>query len=612
MFSFFKRFTSSGLQPVSSASATNGFDAKQVFIRLIAYLGRHKTVLVMAIIFMIAAALTEASFAMLVKFIINEGFVKADEWFLKWVAFILFGVLIIRAIFGFLANYGMAKVGRHVIYEIRQDIFTNLITLPTSFFDKNPSSKNVSKLIYDVEVTATATTDTLTVLFKDFVSSIAMIVWLFYLDWRLTLIFLATIPALLLLTRYSNKRFRRTSKEIQDSMGSIADTVKEASIGQKVIKVYSGQQQELENFTAVNQFNLRQNLKRAKVSAAVIPVTMLAVGPAISLILYIYLNYLRAGPEAAGDFTSYLTACVMLMSPLKRLAKVNEKIQIGITAANSVFGLIDAQPEVDTGTIPVLETKGNLKFDDVSFRYTVDDENSVLSNISFEITSGKRFALVGSSGSGKSTLTSLILRFYSPESGEITLDGQPLEDINLKNLRDQVALVSQETTLFDDTIGRNIMYGMLDQFDQERLDSAIKAAHVDEFLYDLPLGLDTVVGEHGLRLSGGQRQRIAIARAIYKNAPILILDEATSALDNKSERYVQDALETLMKGRTSLVIAHRLSTIESADKILVLDHGRIVEQGAHKSLIRKNGVYAELHRAQSKSSKKGFLFWKQN
>lgn len=590
----------------------HGFDAKEVFARLIAYLWRHKTVLGMAIIFMIGAALTEASFAMLVKFIINEGFVKADEWFLKWVAFILMGVLSIRAVFGFLAAYGMAKVGRHVIYEIRQDIFANLITLPTSFFDENSSSKNVSKLIYDVEVTATATTDTLTVLFKDLVSSVAMISWLFYLDWRLTLIFIATVPLLLLLTRYSNKRFRRTSKEIQDSMGNIADTVKEASIGQKVIKVYSGQEQELENFTAVNKFNLKQNLKRAKVSAAVVPITLLAIGPAISLILYIYLNYLRIGPEAAGDFTSYLAACVMLMSPLKRLAKVNEKIQVGITAANSVFGLIDAQSEKDSGTIPVLGTQGNLKFNDVNFRYTVDDENYVLSNISFEITSGKRFALVGASGSGKSTLTSLILRFYSPESGEITLDGEPLDNIHLKDLRNQVALVSQETTLFDDTIGRNIMYGMLDQFDQDRLDAAIKAAHVDEFLYDLPLGLDTVVGEHGLRLSGGQRQRIAIARAIYKNAPILILDEATSALDNKSERYVQDALETLMKGRTSLVIAHRLSTIESADNILVLEQGRIVEQGAHKKLLKKNGVYASLHSAQSKSNKKGFLFWKQS
>ena len=300
----------------------------------------------------------------------------------------------------------------------------------------------------------------------------------------------------------------------------------------------------------------------------------------------------------------------MLMSPMKRLAKVNEKIQIGITAANSIFGVMDADQETDTGTIPLPETTGSMKFENIVFKYSNNDENSVLSNISFDIAPGDRVALVGPSGSGKSTITSLILRFYKAQEGQIYLDGHNIDDIILKDLRNQVALVSQDTTLFDDTIGRNIMYGMLDQYDEERLKAAIKAAHVDEFLDELPLGLDTLVGESGLRLSGGQRQRIAIARAIYKDAPILILDEATSALDNKSERYVQDALETLMKNRTSLVIAHRLSTIESADKIVVLERGKIVEQGSHKKLMKKDGVYAGLHQAQSKHSKKGFFFWK--
>jgi len=584
------------------------FDVREVFARLLSYLWRHKSVLGMAVLFMICTALTEASFAAMIRSIVNDAFVEANQWYIKWVSLMLLGLMFLRAISGFFANYFMARVGRHVIFEIRQDIFSNLISLPTPFFDENSSSKNVSKLIYDVEATATATTDTLTILFKDSVVSVTLIVWLLYLDWRLTLIFIITLPFLLGITRYSNKRFRRTSHEIQNSMGGIADTVKEASIGQKVIKVYGGQSQEFENFTRANRFNLEQNLKRARVSAALIPVTMLAVGPAISLILYIYLNYLRGGPEAAGDFTSYLTACVMLMSPLKRLAKVNEKIQIGVTAANSIFGIIDAKPEVDTGVTPIDRCGGHLKFDNVSFKYSAEDEQKVLHNIDFEIEPGKRVALVGASGSGKSTITSLILRFYSPQEGRITLDGHDLEEIILKDLRNQFSLVSQETTLFDDTIGRNIMYGMLDLYDEDRLNQAIKAAHVDEFVYDLPLGLDTVVGEQGLRLSGGQRQRIAIARAIYKDSPILILDEATSALDNKSERFVQDALETLMQGRTSLVIAHRLSTIEGADTIVVLDHGQIVEQGSHKKLLRKGGVYAELHKAQSVSGKKGF-FW---
>lgn len=562
----------------------------------------------LAIAFMVCTALTEASFAYLIEPIVNNGFVSAKPWHLQWIALVLFALMVLRSGFGYFANFLMMRLGRSVIYDLRQDTFASLIRLPTSFFDKNSSSKNVSKLIYDAEAAALATTDTLTILFKDAVLTVALISRLLYLDWRLTLLFIITIPMIVGITYYSNTRFRKTSKEIQDSMGGIADTVKEASIGQKVIKVYGGQEQEKENFTTANRFNLKQTVKRARVSAAVVPVTMLAIAPAIALILHIYLNYLRTGPESAGQFMSYFAACMMLTSPLKKLAKVNEKLQIGLTAANSVFQVIDSKAEVDEGIRAINTTSGHLKFENVTFQYRRDDGQAVIDDVSFSIEPGKRVALVGPSGSGKSTLTALILRFYEPQSGDITLDSINISDLRLKDLRDQVALVSQETTLFDDTIGRNIMYGMLDEYDQERLDKAIKAAHVDEFLDSLPDGLDTVVGEHGLRLSGGQRQRIAIARAIYKDAPILILDEATSALDNKSERYVQGALETLMKGRTSLVIAHRLSTIESADMILVMDQGVIVEQGHHKKLIKRGGMYADLHQAQSKKkNRRGFF-----
>ena len=588
----------------------SAFDARAVFVRLLRYLFRHARLLLMAIGFMVLTGLIEASVAAFIEKVLKNGFLTGDDWFVRWSGIMLMCVVFARAIFGFIANYTMAKVGRLVIYEIRQDVFQNMLRLPTRYFDKNSSSKNVSKLIYDVETTAVATTDTLSILFKDSVVSLGLIAWLFYKDWRLTLIFMLTIPFLIGIIRYANKRFRRTSKDIQDSMGGIADTVKEASVGHKVIKVYGGQEQEFENFTNANNFNLRQNLKRAKVSAGIVPSTLLLVGPILALILYIFLNYLREGPESAASFVSYIMACMMLMSPLKRLAKVNEKIQIGVTAANSVFSIIDAEPEQNSGTVELTKTRGHLQFNNVSFCYTDDDEQPVLDSLTFEIKPGDRIALVGPSGSGKSTITSLILRFYKPQTGEILLDGHNLNDLVLSDLRDHVSLVSQETSLFDDTIARNIMYGMLDQYDEARLQAAIKAAHVDEFLDELPLGLETVVGESGLRLSGGQRQRIAIARAIYKDAPILILDEATSALDNKSERYVQDALETLMKDRTSLVIAHRLSTIESADNIVVLDHGKIVEQGPHRKLLRQGGVYADLHRAQSSHpSKKGFFFW---
>ena len=582
---------------------------RETLLRLLSYLLRHRTLLIVAIVFLMLTGGVEAYFVKAVDDILKNGFLNGDDWFIRWSGLLLVAVLGARALSGYIGNYAMAKTGRSVIFELRQDIFGNMISLPSPYFDKNSSSQTISKLIYDVEATSVAVTDTLAIMFRESCKAIGLIAFLFWSEWRLTLIFILVIPMVVLMAAYTNKRFRKTSKQIQSSMGGIGDTVKEAVVGHKVIKVYNGQEQEIENFARANTFNFRQNLKRAKVSSALVPLTMMLVAPAVALILYIFLNYLRTGPESVVQFSMYITACLALMSPLKRLAKVNEKIQVGATAAHSVFQVIDEKPEVDDGDTVIDSVKGRIKFDKVEFKYRDSDDAPVLSEIDFEIRPGERVAMVGASGSGKSTITSLILRFYKPQEGSIWIDDINVNDLCLKGLRSQFALVSQETTLFDDTIGRNIMYGMLDQYDEERLQAAIKAAHVDEFLDEMPLGLDTMVGEGGLRLSGGQRQRVAIARAIYKNAPILILDEATSALDNKSERFVQDALETLMKGRTSLVIAHRLSTIESADKILVLERGKIVEQGSHRKLLKKGGVYADLHRAQSNSSKKGFFFW---
>jgi subfamily B ATP-binding cassette protein MsbA len=584
-------------------------EVRVTLLRLMSYLLRYKTLLFGAILFLMATGLIEASFIKSIDTFLKSGFLIGDDWYVRWSGMLLMGILTARAITGYLGNYTMSKTGRLVIFELRQDIFGNMISLPSPYFDQHSSSQTISKLIYDVEATSTAITDTLAILFRESFKALGLIAFLFWSEWRLTLIFILVIPMVVLVAAYTNRRFRQTSQKIQGSMGGIGDTVKEAVVGHKVIKVYNGQAQEVENFSKANSFNLQQNLKRAKVSAGLVPLTMLLVAPAIALILYIFLNYLRTGPESVVQFSTYIMACLALMSPLKRLAKVNEKIQIGVAAADSVFQVIDEKPEVDDGDKVLSKTNGGIKFDNVEFKYRDSDELSVLSDINFEINPGDRVAMVGASGSGKSTITSLILRFYKPQKGSISIDGVNVNDLCLKGLRSQFALVSQETTLFDDTIGRNIMYGMLDQYDEPRLQAAIKAAHVDEFLDEMPLGLDTMVGEGGLRLSGGQRQRVAIARAIYKNAPILILDEATSALDNQSERFVQDALETLMEGRTSLVIAHRLSTIENADKILVLQRGNIVEQGSHKHLLKKGGVYAELHRAQSKSPKKGFFFW---
>ncbi len=596
--------------PKNKSSRQRDIQVRATLLRLMSYLFRHKFLLCVAIVFLMATGAIEASFVKSIDTILKSGFLNGDDWFVRWSGMLLMGVLAARAITGYIGNYTMAKAGRLVIFELRRDIFGNMISLPSPYFDKNSSAQTISKLIYDVETTSVAITDTLSIMFRESFKAIGLIAFLFWSEWRLTLIFLLVVPLVVLVAAYTNKRFRKTSKQIQGSMGGIGHTVKEAVIGHKVIKVYNGQAQEAENFARANEFNLQQNLKRAKVSAGLVPLTMILVAPAIALILYIFLNYLRTGPESVVQFSTYIMACLALMSPLKRLAKVNEKIQVGVTAADSVFEVIDEKPEVDEGEELLGNIQGSIAFEGVEFKYRDDDDAPVLENIDFSIKPGERVALVGSSGSGKSTITSLILRFYKPQQGRILIDGIDVNQLCLKGLRSQFALVSQETTLFDDTIGRNIMYGMVDEYDEQRLQAAIKAAHVDEFLSELPLGIDTMVGEGGLRLSGGQRQRVAIARAIYKNAPILILDEATSALDNKSERYVQDALETLMKGRTSMVIAHRLSTIESADKIVVLERGRIVEQGSHKRLLKKGGVYAELHKAQSNSPKKGFFFWK--
>ncbi|MGH1543666.1 MAG: lipid A export permease/ATP-binding protein MsbA [Arenicella sp.] len=572
-------------------------DSRAIYARLIHYIGKHKTLFFTAVFFMVLLALVQVGLAAILKPIVNEGLVEQTARAAVWLPIQIFVLMTMRSIVGFLSNYSMAKVGRLVIKDLRTDVFAQLIRLPSHFYDKNSSSKLVSKLIYDVEQTAIATTDTLTSLVRDSLTAIGLVAWMLYLNWQLTLIGFACVPLVFAVTSYANRRFRKTSKDIQDSMGDIANNIKEAALGQKVIKIYGGQKQETARFKQTNSDNFQKNLKRATVSAAVVPVTMLCIAPTFALVLYIYLNYLGEGKDAAGEFVSFLGAFMMLMSPLKQLAKVNEKIQIGVTAAKSVFQIVDAEAEQDSGHIPLQHCTGHLDFAGVGFQY-LPKTTPVIDGIDFSIKAGQRVALVGASGSGKSTIATLLMRFYRADTGSIKLDGVDINDYVLSDYRNMISLVSQETVLFDDTVRNNIVYGCVDTDDDERLQTAMKAAHVDEFINKLPEGLSTMVGEHGLRLSGGQRQRIAIARAIYKNAPIIIMDEATSALDTKSERFVQDAMETLLADRTSIIIAHRLTTIESADQILVVHQGKLVEQGTHKELLDAQGFYAELHHLQ--------------
>ncbi|MDJ0958249.1 MAG: lipid A export permease/ATP-binding protein MsbA [Arenicellales bacterium] len=569
----------------------------QLYRRLLGYVFPYKGIFAVAVVAMAIGAAMDASFAALIKEITDRGLVEPDAEFIKLIPWLIVGVILVKSTAGFIGSYCMSWVGRQVVFDLRQLVFNKLIRLSSSFYDDHSSALLVSKLIYDVERTASATTDALTLITKDAFTTVALVAWLLYLDWKLTLVFFIFAPLITIAVRIAARRFRKTSERIQSSIGSISHVAKEAIIGERIVKTYGGQSFEKHNFLRANQRNRRQELKRAVVSAAMAPSITLMVGLPIAVIISLAVG--RTGPDAftAGAFTSYLATVVLLMSPLKRLAKVNEKIQMGIAAANSVFRVADEPQELDTGTETLDHPRGRIEYKDVHFLY--DRSNlPVLKDLSFTIEPGQTVALVGASGSGKSTITALLLGFYRPTQGVITIDGIDHREIQLNSLRQNMAIVAQDTILFDETIRNNIIYGYEGEVSDKRLRRAVEAAHVAEFTDALPKGLDTYVGEQGLRLSGGQRQRIAIARALFKDAPILIFDEATSSLDAVSERLVKDATESLLHDRTTLIIAHRLSTIESADRILVLDKGQIVEQGQHNDLFELGGIYTRLYRSQ--------------
>ncbi|HEV8095045.1 MAG TPA: lipid A export permease/ATP-binding protein MsbA [Burkholderiales bacterium] len=577
----------------------NVASSRDLYLRLLSYVRPYAGVFALALLAMVGTAATEPLFPALMKPMLDGGFSAGRAASLPpWIfALAIIAIFAVRGILSLLSSYAMAWVSNRVVLDLRGAMFARLVRMPTQFFDDHTSGALLSRVAYDVAGVTSAATSVLTVAVKDSVTVLALLAWLFYLDWKLTLIALAATPLLAFVVHQLSRRLRQMARESQRSMGELVQVIEETIECHKVVKVFGGHEYEMRRFERANQrlrgFNMRQTIP----SAAATPITQTLASIAVAIIVYIALEDSLAGRTTAGEFASFMIAMLMLLAPMKRLTDVNAPLQRGLAAAESVFGLIDSPVEADQGTVSLGRARGEIRYEGVSFTYPTRTEPA-LSGVDLVVRPGETVALVGGSGGGKTTLVNLLPRFYAPSRGRILLDGHDLQDLALESLRGNVALVSQDVVLFNDSIQANIAYGAMGRATESEVVAAADAAHATEFIRQMPQGLATLVGENGVRLSGGQRQRLAIARALLKNAPVLILDEATSALDSESERLVQAALDVLMRGRTTIVIAHRLSTIERADRIVVLERGSVAETGTHAQLLAREGVYAKLYRIQ--------------
>ena len=574
------------------------FSTVQTFKRLWPMIKPYKAGLVVAGGALVFNALADSGLIYLLKPLLDEGFGEADHSFLKLMAFVVIGVIFLRGATSFVSNYCLAWVSGKVVMNMRRRLFKHLMFMPVSFFDCNPTGKLLSRITYDSEMIANSSSNSLITIVREGAYIISLLAVMFYTSWELTIVLFIIGPIIAVLIRTVSKIFRKLSKNMQDSMGELTSTTEQMLKGHKVVLSFGGQYVEEERFNQVSNDMRRKGMKMVTADAISDPVVQIIASLALAVVLYLATTPLIADDNlSAGSFTVVFSSMLAMMRPLKSLTNVNSQFQRGMAACQTLFAILDLEPEKDNGSYKAEPAKGEVEFKNVSFAYQGKNELA-LNHISFKLPAGKTIALVGRSGSGKSTIANLVTRFYDIEQGEILLDGVNIQDYRLSNLRENCAVVSQQVHLFNDTIANNIAYAAKDKYSREEIIAAAKAAYALEFIEKLSKGFDTVIGENGASLSGGQRQRLAIARALLRNSPVLILDEATSALDTESERAIQAALEALKKDRTVLVIAHRLSTIENADEILVIDHGEIRERGTHQQLLDLNGVYKQLHNMQ--------------